>query len=366
MFESKEFLHRLLFCMQFFILYLLSLISSSVLIFCVRFLFLKYKFLDNPVKYWLKRKPIPYSMGVIFLLNFMILSSFFVEPNFKLNLMLVFWCIITCISFFDDFVEVNPKIRLAIQVLIGLLIGLTSIKIGYISNIFGWIINLTGYSFSFWGMEMYTIPLFFTVVWYVLVFNALNWSDGIPWLTSGLSFFSFLTIFLLWLKLYMTDNYEWWVENAKFIMEIAIIILWSLTIFWFFDSRQKFLMGDSGTMFLGFMLATLAIIAGGKIATVVAAFGIYFIDAFYVIFRRIANGKSPFHKDYTHLHHRLQQSGLKNTEILILVYTVSCTFGIASLFLDKVWKILVFFVLIFLVVFLNFFIDKVKGRRKKS
>ncbi len=348
--------------MQFLLLYLLSLFSSALLIFCVRFLFLRYKFLDNPVKYWLKRKAIPYSMGIIFFLNFMILSAFFVEPNFKLNLMLVFGCIITCISFFDDFVEVSPKARLIIQIFVGLLIGLTSIKIGYVSNIFWWIIDLTGYSFSVWNFEIYTIPLFFTVVWYVLVFNALNWSDGIPWLTSGLSFFSFLTIFLLGLKLYMTDNYEWWIENAKFIMEIAII-LWSLSVFWFFDSRQKFLMWDSGTMFLGFMLATLAIISWGKIATVVAAFGIYFIDAFYVIFRRIANGKSPFHKDYTHLHHRLQQSWLKNTEILILVYTVSCTFWIASLFLDKVWKILVFFILVFLVVFLNFLIDKIKWRR---
>ncbi len=349
--------------MEFLSLYILSIFTSFFFIFIVKFLFLRYKFLDNPVKYGLKRKPIPYSMGVIFFLNFLLLSYFFIEPNFKLNLMLVFGCIITCISFFDDFIEVNPKIRLFIQVLIGMLIGLTSIKIGYISNIFWWIIDLSTYSFSLWGLEIYTIPLLFTIVWYVLVFNALNWSDGIPGLTSGLSFFSFLTIFLLWMKLYLTDNYEWGIENAKFIMQISLIILWSLSVFWIFDSRQKFLMWDSGTMFLGFMLATLAIISGWKIATVVAAFGIYFVDAFYVIFRRLAHGKSPFHKDYTHLHHRLQQSGLKNTEILILVYTVSCTFWLASLFLDKIGKILVFFILVFLVIFLNFFIDKIKGRK---
>jgi UDP-GlcNAc:undecaprenyl-phosphate/decaprenyl-phosphate GlcNAc-1-phosphate transferase len=74
------------------------------------------------------------------------------------------------------------------------------------------------------------------------------------------------------------------------------------------------------------MLATLAIISGGKIATVVAVFGIYLVDAFYVIFRRLVNGKSPFHKDYTHLHHRLQKAGLQNSQILILVYTISLTF----------------------------------------
>lgn len=349
--------------MEFLFLFFTSVFLSLFLIFCTRFLFIKLKFLDNPVKYWLKRKPIPYSMGVIFFINFMLLSTFFVESNFKLNLMLVFGCVITCISFFDDFVEVNPKIRLLVQILVGSLIGLTSIKIGYVSNIFWWITDLQIFSISSFWKEIYLIPLVFTVIWYVLVFNSLNWSDWIPGLTSWLSFFSFLTIFLLGLKLSLTDTYEWWIENAHFIMQISLIVLWSLSVFWFFDSRQKFLMWDSGTMFLGFMLATLAIISWGKVATVVAAFGIYFIDAFYVIFRRIANGKSPFHKDYTHLHHRLQQSGLKNTEILILVYTVSCTFGIASLFLDKAGKILVFFTLVFLVVFLNFFIDKIKGRK---
>jgi UDP-N-acetylmuramyl pentapeptide phosphotransferase/UDP-N-acetylglucosamine-1-phosphate transferase len=47
-------------------------------------------------------------------------------------------------------------------------------------------------------------------------------------------------------------------------------------------------------MFLGFMLASLAIISGGKIATVLVVFGIYSIDAIYVILNRLKNKKSPF------------------------------------------------------------------------
>jgi UDP-N-acetylmuramyl pentapeptide phosphotransferase/UDP-N-acetylglucosamine-1-phosphate transferase len=55
-------------------------------------------------------------------------------------------------------------------------------------------------------------------------------------------------------------------------MKMSVILCGSLIPFWYFDVRQKILMGDSGTMFLGFMLATLAIIAGGKVATVLVVF----------------------------------------------------------------------------------------------
>lgn len=55
-------------------------------------------------------------------------------------------------------------------------------------------------------------------------------------------------------------------------MEMSLAILTSVGLFWWFDVREKMLMGDSGTMFLGFMLASLAIISGGKIATVVVVF----------------------------------------------------------------------------------------------
>ena len=76
-------------------------------------------------------------------------------------------------------------------------------------------------------------------------------------------------------------------------MKITLILLGILIPFWFFDMQEKILMGDSGTMFLGFMLATIAIISGGKIATVLVVFGIYAVDALYVVIRRIMRRKNP-------------------------------------------------------------------------
>lgn len=93
------------------------------------------------------------------------------------------------------------------QIIIGATIGITSIKIGYVSNIFGGIIDLQTLHFSFYEREIFLIPLFFTIIWYVFVFNALNWTDGVQGNTSGLSIICFFVIFLLGLKLYVTDTY---------------------------------------------------------------------------------------------------------------------------------------------------------------
>ncbi|MDA7494801.1 hypothetical protein N8455_00505 [Candidatus Gracilibacteria bacterium] len=105
------------------------------------------------------------------------------------------------------------------------------------------------------------------------------------------------------------------------------------------------------------MLATLAIIAGGKIATVLVVFGIYSVDAVYVLVKRILNKKSPLSGDFTHLHHRLLDLGLEKKQVLYLLYSLSLFFGLTALFLDKVGKIIVFCIIIILVIFINKIVD---------
>ena len=224
-------------------------------------------------------------MGVVFFINFFILSFFFVEHSFKYYLILSLAFIISFVSFIDDKYDISAKFRLLVQIWIWALIWITSIKIGYISNIFGWVINLETYHFELFGHIVYIIPLIFTIIWYVVLFNSLNWSDWIPWITSGLSSVSFFILFVLAMTLFFKDDYEWWIKNAMFVAELSLILFTSTRVFWFFDIREKILMWDSWTMFLAFMLATLSIIAGWKVATVLVVFGIYFIDAFYVIIK---------------------------------------------------------------------------------
>ncbi len=104
---------------------------------------------------------------------------------------------IAIISFIDDldtidrsWFSVHPLIRLFFQIFIGAVIGITSIKISYMSNILGGflpgkdIIELSQWAWHISDtFTIYWVPLIFTIIWYVLVFNSLNWSDGVPGLT---------------------------------------------------------------------------------------------------------------------------------------------------------------------------------------
>ena len=338
---------------QYLAIFWLSIITSLLLILGFIKLFTKFNILDNPKKYWLKRKPIPYSMWVIFFISFFIMSFLFVDYNYKLWLIWIFWFLITTISYIDDRAEVSAKVRLIFQIIIWTIIWVTSIKIWYISNIFWWIANLETHYITLFNYTIYLIPLFFTILWYVFVFNALNWTDWIQWNTSWLSIISFFILFLLWLILFNQDNYEWWIKNAQFIMWISAILVWIIIPFWWFDIREKILMWDSGTMFLWFMLATLAIIAGWKIATVLVVFWIYSVDAIYVIIKRILYKKNPLQWDFTHLHHRLLDIWLSKNKVLWLVYSLSFLFWLTALFLDKTWKIIVFLIIVVVVIFIN-------------
>ncbi|MDC0505999.1 undecaprenyl/decaprenyl-phosphate alpha-N-acetylglucosaminyl 1-phosphate transferase [Candidatus Gracilibacteria bacterium] len=333
------------------------MITSFFLIKAGSFVFEKYGILDNPAKYKKTRAPIPYSMGVVFYIAFLILSAAFVEFSDKLLLIWVFGGVITLVSFFDDLFNVSPKLRLLFQIIIGAIIGVTSIKIGYVSNIFGGILNLETYFIELMSMKIYLIPLLFTVVWYVFVFNAFNWADGIEGNTSGLGIISFFILFLLGLMLFARDDYSGGIQNAIFIIQLSIILVAIIIPFWYYDIREKILMGDSGTMFLGFMLATLAIISGGKIATVLVVFGIYSVDAVYVIINRLYNKRNPLKGDFSHLHHRLLDIGLTKRQVLYTVYSLSLLFGVTALFLDKVGKIIVFGIIVVIVVFMNKIIE---------
>lgn len=341
------------------IIFILSVLLSTTLILFFKKLFYKFNILDNPKKYKKERAPIPYAMWVVLFFAFFIISYFSIEYNYKLWLVWIFWFIITWISFIDDMLDVSAKIRLIFQIIIWAIIWVTSIKIWYISNIFWWMIDLETYNFTIFNHTIYIIPLLFTIVWYVFVFNALNWTDWINWNTSWLSIISFFILFLLWLILFNRDNYEWWIENAIFIMKSSLILVAILIPFWWFDFKEKILLWDSGTMFLGFMLATLAIIAWWKIATVLVVFWIYSVDAVYVIIKRLINKKNPLNWDFTHLHHRLLDLGLTQNKVLILLYSLSFLFWLTWLFLDKTWKIIVFIVIAIVVIFLNKIVEEI-------
>lgn len=317
-------------------------------------LFPKLGLMDRPQKYGLKRKPIPYPGGILLWFIFVLLAFIFFEPTIKLIGLLFGSGLLVLVSFIDDRISLPPSFRLIVQVLVALIMVVSGIGVANISNPFGGFIALDQIKFVLdWGGVPITILAFsgiFTLVWILLIVNTMNWMDGIPGLTSGITVIGGLTIFFL----SITD-----LVNQPETATLALIVSMIALGFWFFDFYPpKILIGDSGSMLFGLLLATLAIFSGGKIATAFLILGFPIMDAIYVIVHRLYNKKAPWkggewdkYRKAVHLHHRMLQFGLSERQVLFIIYTLAAIFGISALFLGtkgKFWAIVIIFFLSFI------------------
>lgn len=211
--------------------------------------------------------------------------------------------------------------------------------------------------------EIYIFPVIITIIWYVLIFNAVNFSDGIPGMTGGFALISFVILGILALKLLSRDVTLASLENSRFILTILSILIPVTFFLTKADISRKVIMGDTGTMTLAFFIATLAIIAGGKIATTISVLGVYVIDAIYVIILRLSRGQNPMKGDQnTHLHFRLMEIGLSKNQVRGIVYFLTAIFGISAILLSTEGKIILFICIAGITIFLTEILQKVKKK----
>lgn len=332
---------------------LFAFLSTVILTFGALKLFPKAGLMDRPWKYGLKRKPIPYYGGLIIVLVFLTAVLIFVPLDLHVLALLTGAILIAGISFYDDLFGLSPKIRLAVQILAGLILVAAGIGIQSISNPIGPTILLDQWKISVTLDQVYQISVLaslFTVVWVVTIINTMNWLDGLNGLPSGVSAIAALTLFLLSIR--PGIHYD---LSAQVPVAMMSIILFACTFgFWLFDFYPaKILMGDTGSMFLGYLIATLAIFSGGKVATAFLVLGFPILDAGWVIIRRIVQGKSPLKGDLKHLHHRLLEVGLSDRKALILIYTLCAGFGGIAVFLEGISKLYAIIVLLIFMVILG-------------
>ena len=118
---------------------------------------------------------------------------------------------------------------------------MTAIKMGYMSNIFGGIIHLDQFEnlkFSVGDSTFYLLPLIFTCIWYVLVMNAVNWSDNGRAMTSSVGLVTCSILAILSLKLYYTDISMAARHNSLFVLAFLTILIPTLLVFWRFDVHR--------------------------------------------------------------------------------------------------------------------------------
>jgi UDP-GlcNAc:undecaprenyl-phosphate GlcNAc-1-phosphate transferase len=189
-----------------------------------------------------------------------------------------------------------------------------------------------------------------TAFWIVGLMNVVNWLDGIDGLAGGVGVIGFLTLFLLSLTLFV---------NQPHIALISIILIAMYLGFLKFNwAPSKIFLGTYGSMFLGYMLAILSLISGGKIATSALVLAFPIIDAIVVVTQRVWNQKSIFEADNRHFHHKLLQAGLSQKTSVIIMYLISILFGISALTLETRGKLTVFLIGMLSLIVLSFSITK--------
>jgi UDP-GlcNAc:undecaprenyl-phosphate GlcNAc-1-phosphate transferase len=195
-----------------------------------------------------------------------------------------------------------------------------------------------------------TIPL--TIFWVMGMINTVNWLDGLDGLAAGVTAIAAILFAIHAYSLGQTTV-------ALFPLALAAACLGFLP-FNFFPARV--FMGSSGSMLLGFALASLSILAPAKVATALLVLSVPIIDVAWLIILRWRRRGSPVQAGRDHLHYRLLDLGLSQRQIVLLYYTFCTAFGVLALTIEvRLFKLLALAVIGLLTLFLLWWLSRQNG-----
>ena len=298
--------------------------------------------LDAPDARKVHKKPIPRIGGLAIYGAFMISMLLLLETSEIPEEMaqggiglFVGGALIVALGLWDDYVSLPPKVKLFGQIVCAWAAVAFGVRIDFITSFSGEIMYLYDYV---------TIPL--TIFWMVGVTNTVNLIDGLDGLAAGVAAIASLTICLVALR-----------------MDILVVAVLTAALggaafgFLFYNfNPAKIFMGDTGSMFLGFMLSGISIVGVMKSAAMVAlvvpvlALGLPIMDTTFAIVRRWMAGAPIMKPDKGHLHHRLLNLGFSQRQAVLLMYVISAVLGSAAIVLTAVSPRAAILILIMMVV----------------
>jgi UDP-GlcNAc:undecaprenyl-phosphate GlcNAc-1-phosphate transferase len=277
----------------------------------------------------LHHAPLPRLGGVAIFAAFVLSLSVallisFLRPNMQfgsswrtLATILVPGLFIFLLGLYDDIRSIGPYPKFTIQAIAATMLWLGGLRILDLPVLFGarqfpWFIGLA-----------------LTILWVIGITNAFNLIDGLDGLAAGSALFSTLVVFVVAL-----------LSHSSLVALMSIALTGAILGFLRFNfNPATIFLGDSGSLFIGFLLSALALEGTQKAPTVIAvaipvvSFGLPILETSLSVLRRWISGRPVFTADREHIHHKLLQLGLSHRQVVIVLYAVSALFALLSLFL---------------------------------
>ena len=325
-----------------------ALLSLSLTPLIRRFV-VHHEIVDLPEERRVNTIPMPRAGGLAIAAAFLLTSSLFLLANQGLRIvavsiptnelaaLLLGGAAAAALGAIDDFLDLRARWQLAAQVGLAMFAVATGIVIDFINNPFGP------------GVVTFAGPFAagFTIFWIVGMINSINFIDGLDGLSSGIALIAAVTLGLISLS---SDVRQPLVAILCFALAGSLLgfLRWNLhpaTIF----------SGTAGVQFVGYTLAVLSILGTAKVAVALLVLGVPIIDTFWIIVRRLSQGRSPFSPDRNHIHHRLLDLGLSHRQTVFVIYGICLLLAVLALVLsgvDQLYAFLAIFLAFGLVLFI--------------
>lgn len=291
---------------------------------------------DRPNKRKVHQTLMPRLGGLAIYISFLV-GVLILQPENPYSLFIMWGgAIIIITGILDDIYELSAKIKLLAQIVASVIVVIYGgLQVTFINLPFGGLFEF-GY-----------LSTPFTILWVIGITNAMNLIDGLDGLAAGVSSIALFSI--LGMAIIMGNMY---------VVTIGSIILVSTLGFLYYNFHPaKIFMGDTGALFLGFMISVLSLLGFKNVTFVsfivpIIILGVPISDTIFAIVRRIINKQPLSMPDKSHLHHCLLRIGYTHRQTVLLIYAMAAFFGLVAVIFSqaKLWGALVLIaILLFLI-----------------
>ena len=265
--------------------------------------------------------PIPRAGGLAIFAGFLVSSLLFLPMTGQFRAILLGALLLVVLGIIDDVVALDAKIKFVGQIVAALIPALSGVVISGFVNPFS--------ESNYFSLGIFSIPV--TILWIVGITNAVNFIDGLDGLACGVSAIATITMFIIAILF----------QEAQIALMMAALAGACLGFLPYNMNPAKIFMGDTGSMFLGYILAVTSIQGLFKFYAVISfavpfiLLGLPIFDTGFAIIRRILKGQSPLQADRGHVHHRLIDLGFDQKQSVAILYAFSALMGLTAVLLAK-------------------------------